>query len=285
MIGLKKGTVRLEEHNELWITSARDMIETLSKICSPTSTIEHIGSTSIPSIKAKPIIDLLIGVDSFDEVKKKIDVFASIGFIYNPQVGNDAWIYFNRKNEDDCSTYHLHVLLKQSQAYKNHRYFRDYLNKHKTIAKDYESLKLALANTYPNNRVEYTKRKETMIKRIIRKAQVSHFLGKEVTITIDRPIGTAHPKHPEIIYPINYGFIAGEIAPDDEELDVYLLDVDEPVETYTGKIIAIVHRENDCEDKLIMTNTNKPYSTETIKNKIHFQEQFYHCYIELYSQD
>ncbi|MGS0973079.1 MAG: GrpB family protein [Candidatus Izemoplasmataceae bacterium] len=285
MIGLKKGMVELKEHNELWIPLAQAMIKDLKMTCFPKAKIEHIGSTSIPTIKAKPIIDLLVGVDSFEEVKNNFDALMSTGFVYNKEVGNDAWMYFNKKNEDGLSTFHLHILLKQSQAFKNHIYFRNYLIKHKEIAKQYESLKIHLAKSYPNKRDEYTKKKEALIKKIIRKAQVSHFLGKEVTITIDRPIGTAHPKHPEIIYPINYGFIANEIAPDDEELDVYLLDVTYPVNTYTGRIIAIVHRENDIEDKLVMASSNESYTVKDIKNAIYFQEQFYNSSIELHSQD
>lgn len=285
MIGLKKGMVELKEHNELWIPLAQAMIKDLKMTCFPKASIEHIGSTSIPTIKAKPIIDLLVGVDSFEEVKNNFDALMSTGFVYHKEVGNDAWMYFNKKNEDGLSTFHLHILLKQSQAFKNHIYFRNYLIKHNEIAKQYESLKTHLAKSYPNKRDEYTKKKEALIKKIIRKAQVSHFLGKEVTITIDRPIGTAHPKHPEIIYPINYGFIANEIAPDDEELDVYLLDVTYPVNTYTGRIIAIVHRENDIEDKLVMASSNESYTVKDIKNAIYFQEQFYNSSIELHSQD
>jgi len=281
MIGLKKGYVALEEHHRVWITYAQDMINKLSKLSLPTAIIEHIGSTSISSIKAKPIIDLAIGVTSFEEVEKVMDDFSSLGFIYNPKVGNKTWMYFNKSNDENLSTFHLHVLLKNSQAFKNHLYFRDFLINHEDYAKDYELLKIALAKAYPTDREMYTKKKEHMIKIIIRKAQVSHFLGKEVTIVIDRPIGAIHPKHPNITYPINYGFIPGEIAPDDEELDVYLLDVELPVKTYTGKIIAIIHRENDCEDKLVMSNTNKRYTKEEIKHIVYFQEQFYHSKIEL----
>ena len=86
-----------------------------------------------------------------------------------------------------------------------------------------------------------------------RKAQVQSYLGKTVTIGIDRPIGYVHVKEKySLTYKINYGYIPGVLGGDDEELDVYLLGVDEPVEEYTARIIGIVHRENDVE-RLIFT--------------------------------
>ena len=85
-----------------------------------------------------------------------------------------------------------------------------------------------------------------------RKAQVNSYLGKTVKIKIDRPIGYIHNKENySLTYPVNYGYIPDVISPDREELDVYLLGVIEPVEEYTAFIIAIVHRENDVEDKLV----------------------------------
>ena len=86
-----------------------------------------------------------------------------------------------------------------------------------------------------------------------RKAQVRAYLGKVVTIGIDRPIGYVHQKKDyALVYPINSGYIPGVLGGDGEELDVYLLGVREPVESYTGRIVGIVHREDDVEDKLIM---------------------------------
>lgn len=76
-------------------------------------------------------------------------------------------------------------------------------------------------------------------------------LGKTVDIKIDRPAGSIHPKYPDLTYPVNYGYIPGVFGGDGEELDVYLLGVDVPVEEYTARIIGIVHRHDDVEDKLV----------------------------------
>lgn len=75
-------------------------------------------------------------------------------------------------------------------------------------------------------------------------------IGNIVTVKVDRPMGSYHPKHKDIYYPINYGYIEGMIAPDGEEQDAYLLGLDEPVQEYTGIIIAIIHRYDDVEEKM-----------------------------------
>lgn len=114
-----------------------------------------------------------------------------------------------------------------------------------------------------------------------RKQQVKDYLGQTVTIDMDRPIGTRHPKHPEIVYPINYGYIPGVLGGDGEELDVYLLDVDTPVESYTAKIIAIIHRTDDEEDKLVAAPEGMTHTAEEIAAAVCFQEQFHISYVEV----
>ena len=84
------------------------------------------------------------------------------------------------------------------------------------------------------------------------------------------------------MYPINYGYVPGVLGGDGEELDVYLMGVTEPVSSYRGQIIGIVHRENDVEDKLIMAPIGARYSAEEIREAIRFQEQYYETWIEAF---
>jgi inorganic pyrophosphatase len=114
-----------------------------------------------------------------------------------------------------------------------------------------------------------------------RKAQVKSYLGKRVVIGIDRPIGYVHKKETySLTYPINYGYIPGVLGGDDEELDVYLLGVNEPVEKYECEIIAIAHRHNDVEDKLVGAPVGKKFTKAEIENAIRFQEQYYDTEVE-----
>ena len=99
-------------------------------------------------------------------------------------------------------------------------------------------------------------------------------LGKTVTVTIDRKLGTTHPNH-NTHYPINYGYIAGIIAPDGEEQDAYILGVNKPIETFTGKVIAIIHRKDDIEDKWVVAPEGMHFSEEEIAKQTHFQEKYF----------
>lgn len=100
-------------------------------------------------------------------------------------------------------------------------------------------------------------------------------IGAVVTVTVDRPMGSFHPEHKDIFYPINYGYIKGVIAHDGEEQDAYIIGVDKPVEKFTGKIIAIIHRLDDAEDKWVVCPENMTFSKEEIAEQVEFQEQFF----------
>lgn len=113
-----------------------------------------------------------------------------------------------------------------------------------------------------------------------RKKLADFYLGKTVGIKIDRPIGSVHPKYTDLIYPINYGYIPGVLGGDGEELDVYLLGVDAPVKEYTARIIGVVHRHNDAEDKLIAAPEGMYYTAIEMKKAVYFQEQYYDSEIE-----
>lgn len=114
-----------------------------------------------------------------------------------------------------------------------------------------------------------------------RKALVKSYLGKTVRIETDCPIGYVHKKENySLTYPINYGYIPSVLGGDGEELDVYLLGVDKPEEEYTGKIIGIVHRENDVEDKLVMAPEGVIFTQNEVAELVNFQEQYYKTEIE-----
>ena len=100
-------------------------------------------------------------------------------------------------------------------------------------------------------------------------------IGNIVTVTVDRPLGSYHPKHKDLYYPINYGYIEGIMAPDGEEQDAYILGVQEPVEFFKGKIIAIIHRNDDVEEKWVVVPENMTFSKEEIMELVKFQEQYF----------
>ena len=100
-------------------------------------------------------------------------------------------------------------------------------------------------------------------------------IGKIVKVIVERPLGSSHPEYSDLIYSVNYGYIPGLLAPDGEEQDAYVLGVDEPVTEFVGKVIAVIHRLNDVEDKWVVAPENKTFSKDEIADLVAFQEKFF----------
>lgn len=106
-------------------------------------------------------------------------------------------------------------------------------------------------------------------------------IGKIVKVTVDRLLGSYHPKHKDIYYPVNYGYVEGIIAPDGEEQDAYILGVDEPLAECTGKIIAVIHRYDDVEEKWVVAPGNMSFTKEEIMEQVKFQEQYFNSEVRM----
>ena len=104
------------------------------------------------------------------------------------------------------------------------------------------------------------------------------FLGNIVTLSIDRPAGSRHPRR-GFEYPINYGFVPHTLSPDGAELDAYVLGVSEPLAEFTGRCIAVIHRTNDDDDKLVVCAAEQSYTDDEIRSATGFQEQFFESVI------
>ncbi len=103
--------------------------------------------------------------------------------------------------------------------------------------------------------------------------QYVRLLGQTVEVIVDRPLGSAHPRNSSLVYAINYGYIPGTKAEDGHEIDVYILDEARPVARYVGVIIAIIHRDDDDECKLVASRRDA--SVAEIQAATHFVEQYY----------
>lgn len=106
-------------------------------------------------------------------------------------------------------------------------------------------------------------------------------IGNVVKVVVDRPLGTYHPKHKDIYYSVNYGYIPIVMAPDGEEQDAYILGVAEPVKEFVGRVIAIIHRIDDVEDKWVVAPENITFTEDEIMQKVAFQEQYFKTEIRL----
>ena len=102
-----------------------------------------------------------------------------------------------------------------------------------------------------------------------------------ITARIDRPLGSAHPRDPALIYPVNYGEVPGVLAPDGAWQDAYVLGVDVPLMTFTGERIAVIHRRDDVEDKWVLAPEGMRFTAEDILAAVHFQEQYFDTWVEM----
>ena len=106
-------------------------------------------------------------------------------------------------------------------------------------------------------------------------------LGRVVKVIVDRPLGTYHPKHKDIYYSVNYGYVEGIIVADGEEQDAYILGVNEPIKEFSGKVIAIIHRFDDIEEKLVVAPEGVSFSKDEIMQQVNLQEKFFKIEIKM----
>ena len=106
-------------------------------------------------------------------------------------------------------------------------------------------------------------------------------IGSIVRVIVDRPLGTFHPKHKDICYSVNYGYIPDVLAPDGEEQDAYILGINKPTKEFVGRVIAIIHRFDDIEEKWVVAPENSSYTKDEIMNQVAFQEQYFRTEIRM----
>ncbi len=281
MIGLERGIVKLCAHDCMWSELGVQYCDHIKAALGDLAVdVAHVGSTSVPGLCAKPIIDIAVGVQSFD--KQIIDDLQCAGFMHRPS-HDDSFNMLFVDGEGEMRRAHIHVVLHMSMEWRNYVNFRDYLRTFDNVRNEYASLKSALAQKYPNDRETYTASKAAFISYHLRKAMVWSYLGKQIDAMIDRPIGYVHTKgNKTLVYPVNYGYIPGVLGGDGEELDVYCLGATEPLECFSGKVIAIVHRADDVEDKLVACPPDASFDALDICKEIYFQEKYYDTTVEMH---
>jgi GrpB-like predicted nucleotidyltransferase (UPF0157 family) len=170
MIGLKRGVVELKNHNKEWKKLfAQEAKKISSQISNYIVDIQHIGSTAIPNIVAKPIIDIAVAINELSNIEQVVTLLEEGGYEYRGEQGIPDRHMFVKGNEE-CRTHHIHVMVNTSYEWKKHILFRDYLRKNSSEAKQYSDLKKKLATKYEFDREKYTDGKEAFILGIIEKA-------------------------------------------------------------------------------------------------------------------
>lgn len=171
-IGLKMGMVTLEPHQKEWETAGKIICAKIKDILGDDAAdVQHIGSTSIRGIYAKPVIDIAVGVNSFQDMMKHDDELAKNGIIYRGQDQPGQHLYRCGNLENEIVTHFIHVVIIGSDSWQNYINFRDYLNCHQDDAQAYSALKTELYTEFSDDRKAYTDAKHNLVAEILDKAK------------------------------------------------------------------------------------------------------------------
>lgn len=172
MIGLARGTVRLRPYRAEWKTVFEQEATLLRSALGAAAHIEHIGSTAIKDMPAKPIIDLVVVVDSPNEAMVWIPTLQTLGYEHRPSDVVADRLFFV-KGSTDQRTHHLSLAEERSGFYKEKVLFRDYLISHRDAFDEYANLKKQLAQRHPKDRESYTEGKRAFVEGILLLAKVT----------------------------------------------------------------------------------------------------------------
>lgn len=170
-IGLKRGTVHLEEHQSEWDQNAQEVIAVLKAALGGAAVdIQHIGSTAIRKISAKPILDIAVAVNDFDAVLMKKEALASRDILFRLDERPTQLLFVMGDFAADTRTHHIHVVKWDSSEWFNYLNFRDYLNANDAAAKEYEAVKKRLAAEFPADRDAYLAGKGDVVAKLLNEA-------------------------------------------------------------------------------------------------------------------
>ena len=173
MLGLKRGTVELFPHQIIWEDTAEKTIALLKDLLEDVAVdVQHVGSTAIKNICAKPIIDIAVGVNDLDNIKPYINLLADNGIMFRKEDVKEQLLFVMGDFEQEFRTHHIHVVEWNSQAWNNYINFRDYLNAFPECAKEYDTLKKKLMLEFANDRGNYTAGKQELIGKLLDKANL-----------------------------------------------------------------------------------------------------------------
>jgi GrpB-like predicted nucleotidyltransferase (UPF0157 family) len=177
MLGLKRGTVQLSPHREEWHqVFEREKTTILDAIGEHVLEIEHVGSTAICGIVAKPILDIMVGIAKYEEGEKCVTGLKTLDYEYKGQNGVPERHYFGKGVP---RTHHLHMVAVGSDFWIHHLLFRDYLTANRQVAEEYNDLKLDLAARFPDDREVYTNGKESFVQKVLQSAKMSQNNDKQ----------------------------------------------------------------------------------------------------------
>lgn len=171
MVGLKRGTVELVPHQKEWSENAENIIRLLKQLLGDTAIdIQHVGSTAIYLIHAKPIIDIAVAVHDLNDILLDVELLKQHSIIFRGEIIAGEVLFI--MGDDEIRTHHIHVVKWNGTEWNNYINFRDYLNAYPKKAMLYDICKQKLAIQFSNDRKSYTEGKEKIIQRLLKESRI-----------------------------------------------------------------------------------------------------------------
>lgn len=165
VLGLRRGHVSLERAHDAWAAAyEREGAEIAAALGGLMVGIEHVGSTSVPGVPAKPIVDILVGVRDFDEARGSVAPMTDLGYTYRGEDGIPRRHYFVK---GDPRTHHVHMVEVRSESWRVTLRFRDSLRRHPHLAREYAREKERLARAHADDREAYQREKDKIVESLL----------------------------------------------------------------------------------------------------------------------
>ena len=276
MLGLKKGAAEFYAHDALWISEAEKTITQLRAVFKDYACdIQHIGSTAVKKIKAKPVIDIAVGVTDIKVVEILKNKLRFNGYIYdNARSNEQRRIFFKLKysvkDAINLKTHNIYIVAHNCRLWLDYIIFRDYLNMNEYKAREYENLKLTLNGKFKHALPSYIKAKSDFIRKTIDDNFYAMLLGKVITITLDTKSSVNYPKVGDGIYPVAYGTAESLQNQDIYVIGGYNLDY---TRKFKGKIIAYISNRYDNSKVWIAAKDGDIFYKPEILEAVDFQKK------------
>ena len=245
------------------------------------SSVDHIGGTALRFVPASPTFDFVVGCPTPAAISEATRILCDEGYIPARDLAfpggfdlsDPGILLFLPSQDGDTPLRSVRLTLFDGPAYLDCVSLRAYLFGRPDVCREYAALKEKLLAEHPGDRAAYEKGKSDWIRAALPVARHWSRLGRTITVTVDRPMGSTHPDRPDLVYPINCGYPRDFTIPGEKRLGVYILGVSHPVSTFTGRVIAILFREGGEGVRWVVAPQGREYDQARIFSEVWFRER------------
>ena len=245
------------------------------------TSVEHIGGTALRQVASSPTLDFAVACPTPADlaaaketlVGKGYAPAADLGFPGGFDLSSDEILLVLPSPDGGTPLQTVRLTLSGSRAWDDCVALRIYLYGRPDVSREFAAVKEKLAAAHPADRAAYERGKDEWIRGALPVARHWSRLGKTVTVTVDRPMGSTHPDRPDLVYPINCGYPRDLVIPGESRLGVYILGVPHPVHTFTGRVIAVIFRENGEGVRWVVAPQGREYDQARILSEVWFRER------------